>query len=116
MHHRFRSQRTLAAVGALFACLSLGAAPGAIGADPPAPQPSAIERLVRQEDARAGELIRYDTVARQDDSMPSIVAPLGGDEFSWGDAALGLVAGVLGVGVLLGCLMLVRSRGRLRSV
>ena len=38
------------------------------------------------------------------------------DEFAWGAAALGLGAGVAAMCVLLGCVTLVRSHGRLHSV
>ena len=50
---------------------------------------------------------------------PPVVASTsvtGGDEFAWGAAALGLGAGVAAMCVLLGCVTLVRSNGRLRSV
>ena len=43
-------------------------------------------------------------------------APVGGDAFAWGAAALGLGAGIAAMCVLLGCVTLVRSHGRLRSV
>ena len=43
-------------------------------------------------------------------------SPARGEEFAWGAAALGLGAGVAAMCVLLGCVTLVRSHGRLRSV
>ena len=43
-------------------------------------------------------------------------APAAGDAFAWGAAVLGLGAGIAAMCVLLGCVTLVRSHGRLRSV
>jgi|SRR5688572_14759465 hypothetical protein len=45
-----------------------------------------------------------------------VSAPAVGDEFAWGAAALGLGAGIAAMCFLLGCVTLVRSHGRLRSV
>ncbi|HSF03365.1 MAG TPA: hypothetical protein VLA62_10150 [Solirubrobacterales bacterium] len=116
------------------AMLALGLARPAAADDASAPpQPPAIERLVRQEDARAAELARFEAIAKQNDrsrmldarerahasvaATPVAVAPPAASEpFAWGAAVLGLGAGIAAMCVLLGCLMLVRSHGRLRSV
>lgn len=163
MQHRPRRVRDSAASLALVAMLALGITPGALSADSVSPsQPSAIERLIRQEDARKTELARYDGIPRQndlstmldareramvarlgiatstvpDDSLDpairtaivahaasaatttSVVTPAsaGDDGFAWSAAALGLGAGIAGMCTLLGCVTLVRSHGRLRSV
>ncbi len=103
-----------------------------------APQPSAMERLRRQEDARKAELARFAAAERQRDAAtvrdvrersmlerPSVAwaAPVGSpirpgavDQFDWGAAALGLGAGVAATVALLACVALVRSPGRLRGV
>ena len=139
----------------LVAMLALGLPHAALGGDT-APQPSAIERLVRQENARATELARLDSIADQNElsamldareqaliarpgpadgldpairtamiarasaaaATPAVdvLSPTGREEFAWGAAALGLGAGVAAMCVLLGCVTLVRSHGRLRSV
>jgi Flp pilus assembly protein TadB len=136
--------------------LALGLAPAALGEDETSPtQPSAIERLVRQENARATQLARLDGVARQNDLSTTLdareramvgrpesasldpairtamvarasaaaatasgvtAAQAGDDTFAWGAAALGLGAGVAAMCVLLACVTLARSHGRLRSV
>lgn len=151
------SHRWSRAILGLVAMLALGLPQAAFGGDSvTASQPSAIERLVRQENARASELARLDAVATQNELAtmldareqaliarpgpadgldPAIRAamiarasaaagtpaadapsPAPGEEFAWGAAALGLGAGVAAMCVLLGCVTLVRSHGRLRSV
>jgi len=155
MHHP--SHRSSQAILALVVILALGLPQAALGVDSvTASQPSAIERLVRQEDARASELARRDAVATQNElstmldareealiarpgpadgldpairtamiarasaavAPPALDAPspAGGDEFAWGAAVLGLGAGIAAMCVLFGCVTLVRSHGRLRSV
>ena len=151
---------------ALVALVALGLAPAALGDDRAASsEPSAIERLIRQEDARrrtstddattvqntwrrcsmpASERWapedRSDRCRLADDAVSALdpairtamvahasaaattgpdvprVADLRTDAFAWGAAALGLAAGVAAMCVLLGCVTLVRSHGRLRSV
>jgi hypothetical protein len=114
--------------------LVLGLAGPAFGDDQGAsPQPSAIERLVRQEDARAAELARFEAIAKQNDRSPmldarerarvsvaatpvAVAPPAGGEAFAGGAAALGLAVGIAAMCALVGCLTLVRSHGRLRSV
>ena len=151
------SHRSSLAILALAAMLALGLPHAALGSGSvAASQPSAIERLVRQERARASELARLDAVASQNElstmldareealiarpgtadgldpairtamiarasaaaAAPAVDVPstAGGEEFAWGAAALGLGAGVAAMCVLLGCVTLVRSHGRLRSV
>ena len=97
-------------------------------------QPSAMERLRRQEDARKAELARFAAAKRQNDAAtmrdvreramlerPSIAptAPVEPttrpgvvDEFDWGAAALGLGAGVAATCALLGVF---RARSQSRS-
>jgi hypothetical protein len=144
--------RTLAVVPAL----ALGVSPAALGADASSPgQPSAIERLVRQEDARQADLarsdatvdrtewsarldarersmiVRSDTAAWLDPAIRTAIAARVAElspvpaviasapvarEFAWGAALLGVGAGIAAMCVLLGCVTLVRSHGRLRSV
>ncbi len=66
MQTRSHHVRGCTATAALIATLSLGLAPAAFGENRAAPsQPSTIERLVRQEDARQVELARYDAIADQ---------------------------------------------------
>ena len=139
MHRRLRRAIGFVAILALVATLAVGVTPVASGDDVASPsQPSAIERLVRQEDARRAELAGYDEIVRQNElsamldvreqamgarasaatTAASVVRPAsaGGEEFAWGAAALGVGAGVAAACVLLGCVTLARGRGRLRSV
>jgi serine/threonine protein phosphatase PrpC len=134
--HRLQASVATVALAAMFA---LDAAPAAVGdARAAASQPSAVERLTRQEDARRTELARYDAVARQNavsamlgareraliphtaeaTTATSVVgrASAGDDGFAWGAAAVGLGAGIVAMTALLGCVALLRSTGRLHSV
>lgn len=124
---------------ALVVLISLGLPGTSLGSGADASsQPSAMERLRRQEDARKAELARFAAARRQYDAAtmrdvreramlerPSIAptAPVEPttrpgvvDEFDWGAAALGLGAGVAATCALLACFALVRSPGRLRGV
>ena len=133
MHRRSHRPRVAASTAALVATLASAVpAVAAPGAEATASQPSAIERLARQEDARRHELARYDAAARQrraatlldarERAMLSRVADLSTATavatrdagFAWGAAALGMGAGVAGMCVLLGSAALVRGHG-LRS-
>ena len=133
MHRRFRRVKDIAMILAPVAMLALGLARPAVADGSAAPaQPSAIERLVRQEDARAAELVRFEAIAKQQDVWATldareramvagpetapVASPAGGEAFAWGAAALGLTVGIAAMCALLGCLTLVRSHGRLRSV
>jgi hypothetical protein len=63
--------------------------------------------------------IRTALAARGAESSPSTVivsSPGAAESFAWGAAALGLGAGIAAMCVLLGCVTLARSHGRLRSV
>ena len=62
--------------------------------------------------------IRTAILARAPATPPvvSLAPRAGDDDFAWGAAALGLGAGMAVMCVLLGCVTLVRSHGRLRSV
>ena len=136
-----RQRRTgLAKALALVVVVSLGLPGTGLGNDDAvvAPQPSAMERLLRQEDARKADLARFTAAERQRDAAtvrdvrersmlerPSVArtAPIESptrpgavDEFDWGAAALGLGVGVAATCALLACLALVRSPGRLRGV
>lgn len=135
-----RHRRTgLAKALALVVVLSLGLPGIGLGTDAvAASQPSAMERLRRQEDARKAELARFAASERQRDAAtvrdvrersmlerPSVARTAPGesptrpgvvDEFDWGTAALGLGVGVAATCALLACLALVRSPGRLRGV
>jgi len=133
MHRRSNRLRPTVAIVALVAILASGVpAAAAPDAEATPAQPSAIERLARQEDARRRELARYDAAARQrgaatlldarERAMVSRAANLSTATaveprdagFSWGAAALGMGAGVAGMCVLLGSAALVRGHG-LRS-
>ena len=127
----------LATALALVVLISLGLPGTGLGADASS-QPSAMERLRRQEDARKADLARFAAAQRQNVAAtmrdvreramlerPSIAptAPVEPtarrgvvDEFDWGAAALGLGAGVAATCALLACFALVRSPGRLRGV
>jgi len=133
------SRHGLATALALVVLISLGLPSMGlgIGADASS-QPSAMERLRRQEDARKADLARFAAATTQADAAtmrdvreramlerPSIAptAPVEPttrpgvvDEFDWGAAALGLGAGVAATCALLVCFALVRSPGRLRGV
>ena len=133
-HRRTSAVTTLAIIGTLALLPSVALGEGsAVGF-----HPSAIERLVLQEDARRAELARFAAIGG-DDALPAMLdareramvanasaatrAPLdtatrsgAGGEFAWGAAALGLAAGVAAMCVLLGCGTLIRSPGRLRGV
>lgn len=133
MHRRFRRMRDIAMILAPVVMLALCLTWPAAAEDPAAPdQSTAIERLVRQEDARAAELARFEAIARQKqlwatlgareramvaghETVP-VATPSGDEAFAWGAAALGLGAGIASMCALLGCLTLVRNHGRLRSV
>jgi hypothetical protein len=139
-----QSARVSTATVALVATLALAVAPTALAVRDAPSQPSAIERLIRQEDAKQGELARYDAAFRQHEQTAaldarerSIVEPAfraslaggavagttkpaaepisSGNDFAWGAAALGLAVGVAGMCLLLGLVTLVRHDGRLRS-
>ena len=128
-----------AAALALVVIVSLGLPGTAPGSEPAAAaQPSAMERLRRQEDARKAELARFtaaeiqvDAATRRDARERAMleraaIAPTAPvepttrpgvvDEFDWGAAALGLGAGVAATCTLLGCVTLLRSPGRLRRI
>lgn len=123
MGGRFHRLEACAATVVLIATLALFAPAAAFGDTSAAQsQPSAIERLIRQEDARKAELARYDAAARQNPVTASLDAreratapPAGDDGFAWGAAALGLAAGIVGACVLLGAVTLLRGQDRLRN-
>ena len=139
MHGRSHRLQASVATVALVAIFALGVTPTALGdAGPSASQPSAIERLLRQEDARRKELAKYDAVARQNEvsrmldareqalhpfttTAPTSASTFGrasaGDGgFAWGAAAVGLGAGIAAMLALLGCVALARSTRRPQSV
>ena len=115
MQLSFRRSSRLAVVALLVATLVLCAAPQAFGDD------------WARDRAAAGALEGLDPAIRTalaarapaDSTAPPLVASIpsvGTDEFAWGAAALGLGVGIAAMCVLLGCVTLVRSHGRLRSV
>ncbi len=115
MQHPSRRTSRFAAVAAVAAILSLGVSPAAFGDD--WARDRAADAAVQQLDPA----VRTALVARTPDvtATPTTTAsfPLvDEDEFAWGAAALGLGAGVAAMCLLLGCVTLVRSHGRLRSV
>ena len=139
MHRRSHHLQASLATIALVAILALGAAPAAFGdARAAASQPSAIERLLRHEDARRTELARYDALARQNevsamlDAREQALHPFtttastatstigrasaGDGGFAWGAAAVGLGAGIAAMSALLGSVALARSAGWPHSV
>lgn len=139
MQRRSHHVQATAVTVALAALLMVAAAPAAFGdTRAPVSQPSAVERLLRQEDARRTELARYDAVARHNDvaamldareqalvsptaeasAATSVVgrASAADDGFAWGAAAVGLGAGIAAMSALLGCVALARSAGRPHSV
>ncbi len=115
MQHPSHRTSRFTAIAAVVAILSLSVAPAAFG-DAWA-RDGAAGATVQQLDPA----IRTAIVARTADvtaTSPSAASvPLvDEDEFAWGAAALGLGAGVAAMCLLLGCVTLVRSNGRLRSV
>lgn len=118
MQHPLGRPRRLAAFAALVATLALGVAPAGsaddwardrVAADAVQGLDPAIRAAIA---ARAAEPTR---IATSPSRVASESAP-GGDAFAWGAALVGLGAGVAAMSLLLGCVTLVRSHGRLRSV
>lgn len=118
MQHPLRRQRRLAATASLVATLALGLAPVASGDD------WARDRVAADAVQALDPAIRTAIAAGAADptrtaTSPSLVATesaTAGDEFAWGAALVGLGAGIAAMSLLLGCVTLVRSHGRLRSV
>lgn len=118
MLHSLRRPRRLALFAALLATLALGVAPTASGDD------WARDRVAAAAVQGLDPAIRTAIAARSVEptltaTSPSRVASesaTGGDEFAWGAALVGLGAGIAAMSLLLGCVTLVRSHGRLRSV
>ena len=118
MNDALRRPRTLAAIVALVAMLALGVVPSALG-DDWARDRSAADAVQQLDPAiRAAIAARPVESTGVATSRPAVVsaAVAGDDEFAWGAAAVGLGAGVAAMCLLLGCVTLVRSHGRLRSV
>ena len=135
MHARSHRLQSPAATVVLAAMVALGAPSTTFARASTAPsQPSATTRLLRQEDARATELARFEASARQRSVTTTLDAreramskppadrsattadrrSAGDGGFAWGAAALGLGAGVVAMCVLLGSVTRVRGHG-LRS-
>ena len=115
MQHRSRHSRGFAATVAIVAILVLGVTPAAFGDD--WARDRAADAAVQQLDPA----IRTAIVARTAEVTATTAAAasvpmIGEDEFAWGAAIVGLAAGAAAMCVLLGCVTLVRSHGRLRSV
>jgi hypothetical protein len=118
MKHLLRRPSRLATIAALVVTLGLGVAPAALGddwardrvaADAVQGLDPAISTAIA---ARAAEPTRPVTSS----PLVASVSATGGDEFAWRAAAIGLGAGIAAMCLLLGCVTLVRSHGRLRSV
>jgi hypothetical protein len=97
MQRRSRHSRGNAAILAVVAMLALGVPPAAFG------------------DIRTAILARTAEITATPATAVS-VPMVDEDEFAWGAAVVGLVAGVAAMCVLFGCVTLVRGNGRLRSV
>ena len=115
MQHPSRRTSRFTAIAAVVAILSLGVAPAAFGDD------WARDRAAGAAVQQLDPAIRTAVVARTAEvTTRSVAAPsvplVDEDAFAWGAAALGLGAGVATMCLLLGCVTLVRSHGRLRSV
>ena len=117
MQHPVRRTSSLT-IAALVATLALGIAPTALGDD------WARDRAAADAVQGLDPAIRTAIAARAVESPRTATSPplvvsasaTDGDEFSWRAAAVGLGAGVAALCLLLGCVTLVRSHGRLRSV
>jgi len=115
MQCRSRHSRGYAATLAIVATLALGFTSSASGDD--WARDRAADAAVQQLDPA----IQTALVARAAEFTATPAAATSGpmvneDEFAWGAAAVGLVAGVATMCLLLGCVTLVRGNGRLRSV
>ena len=115
MKRRSRHSRGYAATLAVVAMLALGVTPAAFGDD--WARDRAADAAVQQLDPA----IQTAIVARRAEvtATPAAAASVpmvNEDEFAWGAAVVGLVAGMAAMCVPLGCVTLVRSNGRLRSV
>jgi len=115
MQRRSRHSRCNAATLALVAMLALGVTPAAFGDD--WARDRAADAAVQQLDPA----IRTAIVARTREvtatPAAAVSVPMADeDEFAWGAAVVGLAAGVAAMCALFGCVTLVRSHGRLRSV
>lgn len=117
MQHPVRRTSRLA-LAAFVLTLALGIAPTAFGDDWARDRAAAdavqgLDPAIRT--AIAARVVEPARMATSPAVMVSAPATEG-DEFSWGAAAVGLGAGVAAMCLLLGCVTLVRSHGRLRSV
>lgn len=114
MQHPSRRTSRFTAIAAVVAILSLGVAPTAFGDD------WARDRAAGAAVQQLDPAIQTAIVARRAEltatSAAASVSMVNEDAFAWGAAVAGLVAGVAAMCVLLGCVTLVRSHGRLRSV
>ena len=113
MRHPLRHARRSAVIGIVVAGLALGVSP-AFGDD------WARDRATAAAVQDLDPAIRTAIVAHKAaPATPVVVATapvVVGDEFAWGAAVLGLGAGIGAMCALFGCVTLVRSHGRLRSV
>jgi hypothetical protein len=110
-----RGQRRLIAVAALVATLALGAAPAALGDD--WARDRAATAVVQDLDPAIRTAIAARAATATVPTAPEVVptSPAAGNGFAWGAAAVGLGVGIVATFVVLGCVTLVRSDGRLRS-
>jgi hypothetical protein len=91
--------------------LASGAAADPVGKAAGSSQPTAIERLVRQEDARRNDLQLGITRATQIVPIPPAprIQVVSRDGFDWLDAAIGAAAGVAALTALTGATLVARS-------
>lgn len=118
MQHPHTRPSRLATIAALLVSLALGVAPAALADD------WARDRVAAEAVHGLDPAIRTAIAARAAEptrlvaSSPLVASAsaTGGDEFAWRAAAIGLGAGIAAMSLLLGCVTLARSHGRLRSV
>jgi hypothetical protein len=114
MQRRSRHSRGYAAILAVVAMLALGVTPAAFGDD--WARDRAADAAMQQLDPAIRTAIVARTAEVTATPAAAVAAAVGEDEFAWGAAVVGLVAGVAVMCVLFGCVTLVRGNGRLRSV
>jgi hypothetical protein len=115
MQRRSRHSRGNAAILAVVAMLALGVPPAAFGDD--WARDRAADAAMQQLDPAIRTAILARTAEITATPATAVSVPMvDEDEFAWGAAVVGLVAGVAAMCVLFGCVTLVRGNGRLRSV
>jgi hypothetical protein len=113
MHRSLHRLTRLMATVALVATAALGVASTALADD--WARDRADARAVQEVDPAIRTAIAAHSTEAASPPVAAVSAPALDDGFAWGAAALGLVAGIVGTCVLVGCVNLVRHDGRLRS-